>query len=352
ERLRDFLEQDPALPREGAVQIAEYLGATRAVLGALPTQQRVVMERFFDESGGMQLVLHAPYGGRINRAFGLALRKRFCVGFGFELQAAANEDAIVISLGPQHSFPLADVFDYLHPNSAKDVLVQALLAAPMFTTRWRWNLSRALLLPRTEGGRRVPTPLMRMRAEDQLVRAFPQVLACPETLPPGEMPVPWEHPMIRQTIDDCLTEAMDIDGFLDVLRGLRSGRIEKVAVDNTEPSAFARGILNAMPYAFLDDAPLEERRTQAVRTRRVLDARTADDLGALDPAAIARVREEAWPQPESAEELHEALLWMGFLTAEEAAPWSEWLAELRVAGRLAEGGGRIFAVEAPAAGPE
>src|SRR4029079_8429587 len=222
--------------------------------------------------------------------WGLALRKRFCVGFGFELQAAANEDAILISLGPQHSFPLSDVFDYLHPNSAKDVLVQALLAAPMFGTRWRWNVTRALLLPRTQqGGRRVPTPILRMRAEDLLVRAFPQVLACPETLPPGELPVPWDHPMVRQTLEDCLTEAMDLDGFLDVLRGLRSGEIEKVAIDTTEPSAFARGILSANPYTFLDDAPLEERRSQAVMTRRALDPKTADTLGALDPDAIARV---------------------------------------------------------------
>ena len=336
-----------------ATQLAEFLAEGERVLGTVPTPERVVIERFFDESGGMQLVIHAPFGGRINRAWGLALRKRFCRGFGFELQAAANEEAIVLSLGPQHSFPLEEVFDYLHPDRAEDILVQALLAAPMFGTRWRWNVIRALLLPRTQqGGRRVPTPLLRMRAEDQLVRAFPQVLACPETLPPGDLPVPWEHPIVRQTLNDCLTEAMDLEGFLEVLRGLRSGRIERVAVDTTEPSAFARGILNAMPYAFLDDAPLEERRTQAVMTRRGLDARTADTLGALDPEAVARVREEAWPQPENAEEVHEALQWMGFVTdAEaEASRWTEWLAALREAGRverMADGAGiRWFAVEA------
>ena len=350
----EWLVREVGLSAAAAAQLSEYLEEGERTLGAIPTPGRVVLERFFDESGGMQLVVHAPFGGRINRAWGLALRKRFCVGFGFELQAAANEEAIVISLGPQHSFPLADVFDYLHPHSAKDVLVQALLAAPMFGTRWRWNVTRALLLPRTQqGGRRVPTPLLRMRAEDLLVRAFPQVLACPETLPPGEMPVPWEHPMVRQTLEDCLTEAMDIDGFLEVLHGLRSGRIEKVAVDNTEPSAFARGILNAMPYAFLDDAPLEERRTQAVMTRRTLDSRTADTLGALDPEAVARVREEAWPEPESTEEIHEALLWMGFVTAAEAerSGWTPGLEELRAAGRVtlesAVAGGRWFAVEAP-----
>src|SRR6185503_5430702 len=248
--------------------------------------------RFFDESGGMQLVIHAPFGGRMNRAWGLALRKRFCVGFGFELQAAANEEAIVLSLGPQHSFALDEVFDYLHPDRARDLLVQALLAAPMFGTRWRWNAARSLLLSRTgPGGRRVPTPLLRMRAEDLLVKAFPQVLSCPETLPPGDTPIPWEHPLVRQTIEDCLTEAMDAEGFLDVLRGLREGRIRRLAVDTAEPSAFARGILNAMPYAFLDDAPLEERRTQAVISRRTLDPRTADTLGALDADVVARVRE-------------------------------------------------------------
>ena len=220
---------------------------------------------------------------------------------------------------------------------ARDVLVQALLAAPMFGTRWRWNISRALLLSRTQGGgKRVPTPLLRMRAEDLLAKAFPQVLACGETLPPGDLPVPWEHPMVRQTIVDCLTEAMDAEGFIDVLRALREGRIRRVAVDTPEPSAFARGILNAMPYAFLDDAPLEERRTQAVASRRALDPKIADTLGALDPEAVARVREEAWPQPESAEEVHEALAWMGWVTEAEAAEsgWLGWLEELAAARRV------------------
>src|SRR5262245_30240354 len=317
-RVREHVPEgllSPAAERE----LSEYLEEAARSLGAIPTPRRVVAERFFDESGGMQLVIHAPFGGRINRAWGLTLRKRFCRGFGFELQAAANEEAIVLSLGPQHSFPLEEVFDYLHPDTAHDLLVQALLAAPMFGTRWRWNATRALLLPRTQqGGKRVPTPLLRMRAEDLLVRAFPQVLACPETLPETELPVPWDHPIVRQTIEDCMTEAMDADGFLDVLRDLRAGRIEKVAVDTTEPSAFARGILNAMPYAFLDDAPLEERRTQAVSRCRGLDAKTVDVLGALDPEAIARVRDEAWPAPESAEEVHEALQWMGFVTRDEA----------------------------------
>ncbi|HET9325200.1 MAG TPA: DEAD/DEAH box helicase [Candidatus Eisenbacteria bacterium] len=339
-----WLESEVGVDEEVARELSGFLQEGARALGAIPTPECVVLERFFDESGGMQLVVHSPFGGRINRAWGLALRKRFCRGFGFELQAAANEEAIVLSLGPQHSFALEEVFDYLHPDRARDLLVQALLAAPMFGTRWRWNAARSLLLSRTgKGGRRVPTPLLRMRAEDLLVKAFPQVLACPETLPPGDAPVPWEHPLVRQTIEDCLHEAMDVDGFLEVLRGIQDGRIRRVAVDTTEPSAFARGILNAMPYAFLDPAPLEERRTQAVMTRRHLPAELQDTLGALDSDAVARVRDEAWPQPESADELHEALSWMGYVREDEAAEseWVPWLEELRAAGRVVrEGEGR------------
>ena len=331
---------------EAALQISEYARAGAAALGGVPTQRRVILERFFDESGGMQLVLHAPFGGRINRAWGLALRKRFCRGFGFELQAAANEEAIVLSLGPQHSFPLEEVFDYLHPDTAQALLIQALLPAPMFKTRWRWNVSRALLVERMRGGKRTPPPLVRMRADDLLAQSFPAAVACGETLPPGDIEVPLEHPLVRQTVSDCLTEAMDVEGFLEVLRGLRDGHIERVAVDSPEPSRFAHGILAAQPYSFLDDAPLEERRTQAVLTRRTLDVKSADELGALDPAAIRRVREEAWPTPTSADELHEALLWMGYLTLDEARPWQDFIAELAQAGRVRLEGDRYFAFEA------
>ena len=210
-----------ALPEGAAVQIAEYVAAGRGVLGAVPTQERVILERFFDESGGMQLIVHAPFGSKINRAWGLALRKKFCVGFGFELQAAANEEAIVLSLGSQHSFPLEDVFDYLHPETACEVLIQAVLATPLFETRWRWNAQRSLLLERSRGGKKVPANLLRMRANDLLASAFPQAIACPETLPGGPIEVPMDHPIVRQTIEDCLTEAMDVEGFLEVLRGLK-----------------------------------------------------------------------------------------------------------------------------------
>ena len=335
-----------ALGEPAALQLAEFVLAGRQALGCVPTQKRIVMERFFDEAGGTQLVVHAPFGSRINRAWGLALRKKFCVGFGFELQAAANEEAIVLSLGPQHSFPLEEVFGYLHPTTAREVLIQALLAAPMFGTRWRWNAQRALLLERARNGKRVPAALMRMRAEDLLAQAFPHALACPETLPGGPIVVPDDHPIVRQTVEDCLTEAMDVDGFLEVLNGIVDGTIERRAIDTPEPSAFARGILSSQPYTFLDDAPLEERRTQAVMTRRILDVRTADELGALDADAVARVREEAWPEPSNLEEVHEALLWMGYVTAAEGERWQAWLDELHAAGRVVREGDRFFAVEA------
>ncbi|MCO5170799.1 MAG: DEAD/DEAH box helicase [Planctomycetes bacterium] len=334
EQAAAWLEREAGLAPDGGRQVVEYLDDAARSLGTIPTQDRLVLERFFDESGGMQLVLHAPFGGRINRALGLALRKKFCVGFGFELQAAANEEAIILSLGPQHSFPLPDVFDYVRSATAIDVLTQALLAAPMFATRWRWNATRALLVERMRNGKRLPAPLVRMRSDDLLVASFPQVLACPETLPPGPVDVPLDHPIVFQTVEDCLTEAMDREGFLGVLRRLEAGEVERVAVDTPEPSALAQGVLAAQPYAFLDDAPLEERRTQAVLQRRGRDRRTQDGLGALDPGAIARVREEAWPQPQGPEEVHEALSWMGFVASREAPGWLPWLRALEAQGRV------------------
>jgi ATP-dependent Lhr-like helicase len=341
------LQNDLGLVPEAAMQITEYLADGRRVLGTVPTQKRVVLERFFDESGGMQLVLHAPFGGRINRAWGLALRKRFCRGFGFELQAAANEEAIVISLGVKHSFPLEDVFDYLHPNTVRKVLTQAVLDQPMFESRWRWNATRSLMIERFQNGKPVPPQIIRMRAADLLAASFPSAVACPENLPPGDLEIPMEHPLVRQTIDDCLSEATDIEGLISVLQGLRDGSIERVAVDTTEPSAFARGILNSELYTFLDDAPLEERRTQAVLNRRTIDPKTLDDLGALDPAAVERVREEAWPQPESSEDMHDALSWLGFVTDEEAAGWLPWLADLAVQNRVVHADGGWRAVDGP-----
>jgi ATP-dependent Lhr-like helicase len=339
------LQDEIGLSAEAAQQIAEYIADGRRVLGVVPTQKRVVLERFFDESGGMQMVLHAPFGGRINRAWGLALRKRFCRGFGFELQAAANEEAIIISLASHHSFPLADVFNYLHPRRVKEILTQAVLDQPMFESRWRWNASRSLVLSRFQNGRAVPPQILRMRAADLLAPAFPAAVACPENLPPGDLPVPMDHPLVRQTIDDCLTEATDVAGLIDVLQALRDGSIECVAVDTPEPSAFARGILNSELYTFLDDAPLEERRTQAVLSRRSLDARALDSIAALDADAVERVRQEAWPHPLSSEEVHDALLWMGFATDAEAVDWLGWLTELAGQKRVVHADRRWFAAD-------
>lgn len=339
-----WLEDACGFSAGAADQLRAYLESARAALGELPTPRRVIAERFFDETGGMQLVLHAPFGARINRAWGLALRKRFCRGFGFELQAAANEDAIAISLGPQHSFPLEEVFDFLSPATARELLVQAVLATPLFATRWRWNTSRALLVERRRNGQRVPSPIQRMRAEDLLVRCFPDVVACPETLAGPNLEVPWEHPLVRQTLRDCLEEALDVEGFLAVLRGLKEGGIERRAIDTSAPSPLALGVLSAAPYAFLDDAPLEERRTQAVLGRRG----AAADLGALgelDAAAVERVRAEAWPEPRDVEEVHEALRWMGFVESGEAPSWRPWLEELLAAGRAVADSGRIYAAE-------
>src|SRR3989440_8338489 len=299
----------PGLPEAAARQMVEYLDAAQRILGVIPTQQTLVLERFFDEAGGMQLVLHAPFGSRVNRAWGLALRKRFCRSFNFELQAAATEDAIVLSLGPQHSFPLDDVFHYLKPQTAEHLLVQAMLDAPMFGSRWRWNATRALAVLRSRGGKKVPTPLQRMDAEDLVAAVFPDQLACPENLV-GDREIP-DHPLVQQTIADCLLEAMDFPGLKRVLEGMEAGAFTLVARDTPEPSPLSHEVLNAKPYAFLDDAPLEERRTQAVITRRGLYVKTADGLGTLDRDAIDRVKDEAWPEVGRADELHDALLVMG-----------------------------------------
>ncbi len=310
-------------------QIVEYLAAGHAALGVLPTQDTIVFERFFDAVGGMQLVIHSPYGSRLNRAWGLALRKRFCTKFNFELQAAATEDNIVLSLTTAHSFDIAEIRHYLHPATVRDLLVQALLDAPMFMTRWRWVAGVALALPRFRGGRKVPPPLARMDAEDLISAIFPDQLACAENLV-GAREIP-DHPLIRQTIGDCLTELMDIEGLQRLLARLHSGEIAIVARDLTEPSPLALEVLSARPYAYLDDAPLEERRTQAVIGRRWLAPEDAAELGRLDAQAIARVREEAWPDAANRDELHDALAWLGFLTVEEAragAGWSEFLGEL------------------------
>ncbi len=328
------------ISRLAAQQMVEYLAGAKAVLGRLPTQQTLIFERFFDESGGMQLVIHAPFGARLNRAFGLALRKRFCRAFNFELQAAATEDTIVLSLGETHSFALEDVVRFLNSRTVESVLVQAVLDAPLFTTRWRWNASISLAVRRSRGGKRTPAPLQRMAAEDLIAVVFPDQIACAENLT-GEREIP-DHPLVQQTLDDCLHEAMDIDGLIALLQAIESDKVSVLTRDLPQPSPLAQEILTARPYAYLDDAPLEERRTQAVASRRWLDPQTAADFGKLDMQAIATVREEAWPGAENSDELHDALMSLGVLTEAEGARnnWGtllEQLVDTRRATRLVSG---------------
>ncbi len=327
---REWLASECALSPAGAAQIVAYVSAQRDALGVVPTMDDVVFERFFDEAGGMQLVVHAPFGGRVNRAFGLALRKRFCVSFDFELQAAATDDAIVLSMGTAHSFPLTDAFDFVRADRLDATLEQAILAAPMFGARWRWNASRALAVLRNERGKKVPPFLQRMRADDLLAAVFPAQVACQENAT-GPIDLP-DHPLVRQTVRDCLFEAMDTERLRGILGRAERGELRLHARDTTEPSPFSHEILNAKPYAYLDDAPLEERRTRAISLRRTLPEHQRD-LGVLDPEAIARVIAEARPEPRDAGELHDVLL--GLIAAPLEDAWIEWFAELERAGRAA-----------------
>ncbi|MEW6684147.1 MAG: DEAD/DEAH box helicase [Nitrospirota bacterium] len=340
-----WLTEECLVDESAARQMIAYTQAQLAAVGLLPTQDHILIERFFDESGGMQLVIHSPYGGRINRAWGLALRKRFCRTFDFELQASADDDGIVLSLGPQQSFPLSDVPAMLPSRQAEHVLTQAVLGSPIFATRWRWNANRALAVPRQQHGRRVPPPLQRMRSDDLIVSVFPQQMACPENLPGGDIPIP-DHPLVNQTMHDCLYEACDLKGFVELLRGIEWGQLAITAIDTREPSPFAYEILNANPYAFLDDAPLEERRARAVATRRTLTLESVRDLGTLDPEAIERVRREAWPLVRDADELYDALMLIGMISADEGQAWALQFDELVRTGRAIEaadqGGHRLW----------
>ncbi len=335
-----WLEDECGMDRPGAEQAAQYIVEGRAVLRAVPTQSTIVAERFFDESGGMQLVIHAPFGGRINKAWGLALRKRFCRSFNFELQAAATDNGLNISLSDQHSFPLADVFHFLQAVSVELLLEQAVLTSPIFATRWRWVAGRSLALLRFMGGKKVPPPIQRMRSDDLLAAVFPQALACQENIS-GDIEIP-DHPLARETMKDALTEAMDVAGLKVVLADIAAGRIRCLAVETPVPSQFSHEILNANPYAYLDDAPLEERRARAVEMRRMLPEAVLSEIGRLDSAAIAEVREEAWPDVRDADELHDVLQELIGLpedsslvgvAAKPIAAWDEHFATLSAAGR-------------------
>src|SRR5580658_9680171 len=312
----ELLIAECGLDRRGAEQAAEYVFSGRDALGVLPTCETVVAERFFDEAGGMQLILHAPFGARITRAWGLALRKRFCRNFNFELQAAATDNGLVISLSEQHAFPLEVIYQFLRPETLEHTLSQALLASPMFQARWRWNASRALAVLRFSGGRKTPPPIQRMRSDDLLAAVFPDQAACPENLT-GEPKIP-DHPLVNETIDNCLHQAMDLDSLREIIRKIHSGEIRTVAVDTASASPFSHEILNSNPYSYLDDAPLEERRARAVELRKTMPS-GAGEVGQLDAAAIDEVREQAWPAVRDADELHDALLTLGVLP-----PVSEW----------------------------
>jgi ATP-dependent Lhr-like helicase len=333
--LRDAL----GLPDAAAQQLARYLGAARAALGVLPSERRIVFERFFDEVGDTHLVIHSPFGSRVNKAWGLALRKRFCRAFNFELQASALEDSIVLSLGPTHSFGLDEVKGYLKSATARDLLVQALLDAPMFGTRWRWNATAALAVRRMNGGKKTPPQFQRADAQDLLTVVFPDQLACAENLV-GEREIP-DHPLVAQTLHDCLHDTMDADGFIRLLTRIEAGEVQITTCELTSPSPLSLAILNARPYAFLDDGAAEERRTRAVRVQPLMDLQTAADLGRLDVQAIARVCDETRPEIGNADELHDALIVHGFLTRTEA-PYPDFITALesqRRATRLAAASG-------------
>jgi len=329
-----WLEEECGIGTVPALQIARYLGFARTALGGLPTKDRLVLERFFDDAGGMQLVIHTPRGGRLNRALCLALRKKFCKSFNFELQAAANDDAMVLSLGPHHSFPLSDVPFFLSTNGIEETLSQAVLPLPIFTARWRWNLNRSLAVLRFRGGKKNPPPIQRMESDDLMAAVFPQAAACQENVA-GPVEIP-DHVLVRQTLHDCLHEAMDVDGLRDLIERMRDGRCELLCVDTTEPSVLGHEILNGKPFTYLDDAPLEERRTRAVRMRRGLPVEERD-LTQLDADAIAQVREQSAPDPRDPDELHDLLLGAGIWRADE-----RWQSHFRVL----EGTGRAFVFEA------
>jgi len=329
-----WLKDECGLDNSGAEQLIEYIVTGRAVLGDVPTEKTIIAERFFDEGGGMQLILHAPFGGRINKAWGLALRKRFCRSFNFELQAAATDNGLNIALAEQHSFPLGDVFHYLQLETVNEILEQAALASPIFGTRWRWDANRALALLRFQGGKKVPPQIQRIRSDDLLASVFPDVAACFENIE-GDIKIP-DHPLVKEVMKDVLTEAMDLDGLRAVLTGILDGSIRCLAVDTPIPSQFSHEILNANPYAYLDDAPLEERRSRAVQMRRMLPEAVLNEVGRLDQNAIALVRDEARPDVRDADELHDTLQTLIALPSdihdsewqELASRWRPWLAEL------------------------
>jgi ATP-dependent Lhr-like helicase len=326
-RAIDWLKKHCGMNEIAATQLIQYLLEGKKVLGHIPTQKVLVAERFFDEGGGMQLIIHSPYGARINKAWGLALRKRFCRSFNFELQAAATDDGLNISLAEQHSFPLSDVFQFLHPNTVKEVLVQAVLQSPLFKTRWRWVATRSLALVRFRNGKKTPPNIIRMLADDLLAAVFPDAAACQDNLAGEDIKLP-EHPLIDETMKDALTEALDIEGLITLLKNIQNNTIECIAVDTPLPSVFSHEILNANPYAFLDDAPLEERRARAVEMRRVLPESVLQEVGKLDQSAITLVQKQAWPDIRNEDELHHLLQSLIVMPIHRLSHWGSYFEKL------------------------
>jgi ATP-dependent Lhr-like helicase len=329
--LIDWLVENCGATPWAASQAVHYVQVQQEALGVVPTKDDIIFERFFDDSGGMQLVIHAPLGARINRAWGLAMRKRFCRSFDFELQAAATDNGVLLSVGPQHSFAIEDLFGMLGPHNARPIVEQALLASPIFQTRWRWNVTRALGVLRMQGGKKVPPHLQRFRSDDLLSAVFPQSTGCLENHH-GDVELP-DHPLVRQTVRDGLYEAMDLERWTQMLEAVRAGDVRFIPFDTREPSPFCEEILNANPYAFLDDAPLEDRRTRAVAGRRGLSSEDMRDLTKLDPDAIDQVTAEAWPMVRDADELHDALKSLVAVRENELDDWKQWLAKLVAANR-------------------
>lgn len=332
EKAKNWLLKNCGMDNAGAEQLIEYFAEGKRILGNIPTQKLIIAERFFDESGGMQLIIHAPFGARINKAWGLALRKRFCHSFNFELQAAATDDGINISLSEQHSFPLADVFHFLNPKTVKEVLIQSVLQSPLFATRWRWVAVRALALIRFRNGKKTPPNIMRMLSEDLLAAVFPDAAACQDNLAGKEI-IPPDHPLINETMKDALTEALDLEGLIAILNNLLDGSIESLAVDTPVPSVFSHELLNANPYAYLDDTPLEERRARAVEMRRVLPDSVLQEAGKLDPEVIKEIQQQVWPDIRNADELHDFLQTVIALPLLESMPWEYFYKDLITQGR-------------------
>ena len=354
EGARAKLAAVPGVSNEAAAQAVNFLSKSFEALGDLPTTTTLIVERFFDETESSHLVVHSPHGARVNRALGLALRKRFCVTFDFELQAAADDDTICIALGPHHSFPLDSVMKMVRRANVRDVLTQAVLPLPMLSVRWRWNTARALVLRRSMNGQRRPIHLQRMEADDLMAATWPSLAACQENAPAGPIAIP-DHILVRQTIADVLFEPLDVARLEQLLARLEAGEITVHCVDTVEPSLLAHGIINGRPYTFLDDAPLEERRSRAVSTSRgvgELDEQglpVAAERQALEPALVAEVVAQSAVRVRSSDELSDLLIDAGAVRA--VSSWRSWFDELVNEGRAVEddgvwlpaGGGRTFA---------